>query len=168
MNRIQSLYAIAKRGHHTAILFAVILALATFANADAMHSAHSHKGKKGTLKITVPTDVGGIVLQPGDYEVKEVESPSGPVVEFVHLFDNFTVGDSGLPVHEQEIVGQVKVSEQALSSRPKHTQLQLASNTAEAVALEIRGDDVAYEFAPSQMAAHSDGTATCANGGMQE
>jgi hypothetical protein len=168
MNRIQSLYAIAKRGHKTAVLFAAVLALAAFANADAMSSAHSHKGKKGSLKITAPTEVGGIVLQPGDYEVKEVESPNGPVVEFVHLFDNFTVGDSGLPVHEQEVVGRVKATEQALSLPPKHTQLQLASNPVNAVALEIRGDDVAYQFAPPRTAGQSDGSATCENGGMQE
>jgi hypothetical protein len=159
MNRIKNLNAIAKRGHHTAVLFAVILALATFANAEI------HKAKKGSLKITATTEVGGIVLQPGDYEVKEINSASGPAVEFVHLFDNFTVGDSGLPVHNEEIVGQVKVTEQALSSAPKHTQLQVAANPAEAVALEIRGDDVSYQFASSQMA---DRATNCTNEGMQE
>jgi predicted metalloenzyme YecM len=57
------------------------------------------------------------------------------------------VMDSGLPPYNQELVGQVKVTEQTLSALPKHTQLQLAPNTADAIALEIRGSDVEYLFA---------------------
>jgi hypothetical protein len=168
MNRIQSPSTIAKHGPSAAALFAVVLALAGFANADAMYSAHSHAGKKGSMKITAPTEVGGIILQPGDYQVKEVNSPSGPVVEFVHLFDNFYVQDSGLPVHDQEVVGQVRVTEQAVSSTPKRTQLLLASDTANATALEIRGDDVEYLFAPSELADNTDTTMACPNAGQQE
>ena len=152
MNRFQSPFTIAKHGHIAAALFAVVLALAGFANAATMPSDHSHKGKKGNLKITASTEAGGILLQPGDYQVREVNSPSGPAVQFVHLFDNFYVMDSGLPVHDQEVVGQVKVTEQALSSTPKHTQLQLAPNTGEAIALEIRGDEIEYLFALPQSA----------------
>src|ERR1700694_525712 len=101
MKRIQDVCTIAQRGHVFAALFAVILALAGFANADAMSAAHAHKGKKGSLKITTPTEVGGVILQPGDYEVKEVKSPNGPVVEFVHLFET-PWAPEGLPVHDQE------------------------------------------------------------------
>jgi hypothetical protein len=156
LNRFQSPFTIAKHRHGATALFAVVLALAGFANAATMSSDHPHKGKKGNLKITAPVEAGGILLQPGDYQVKEVKSPNGPVVEFVHLFDNFYVMDSGLPVHDQEVVGQVKVTEQALSSLPKHTQLQLAPNAKDAIALEIRGDNVEYLFAPPQSAGNSD------------
>jgi hypothetical protein len=162
MNRIQSAYNIAKRGHNIASLFAVVLALATFASAGDMSSAHSHK--KGSLKITVQTEVGGIVLQPGDYQVREIDSAGGPAVEFIHLFENFTVMDSGLPQYEQESVGQV--TEQALSSLPKHTQLQVASKTADAIGLVIRGDGVAYSFAPARM--NAEAQTVCANGGPQQ
>jgi hypothetical protein len=156
MNRIHEQHSIAQRGHHAAIVFAVILALAAFASAA---DGHSHKGKKGDLKITVQTEVGGIVLQPGDYQVREIDSASGPVVEFVRLFNNYTAQE-GLPVYEQETVGQVKVSEQALSSLPKHTQLQLEPKTADAIGLTIRGDDVAYSFAPGQMTAEAESVCT--------
>jgi len=165
MNRIQNPFTLAKPGHGAAALFAVVLALAGFANAS---SAHSHKGKKGDLKITAPTEVGGIMLQPGDYQVEEINSPSGPVVEFVRQFENFTVMDSGLPVHEEEAVGQVKVTEQVLSSLPRHTQLQLAPNATDAIALEIRGDAVSYEFAPSQMADKPDAMAAPMNADPHE
>jgi hypothetical protein len=167
MNRIQRPFTIAKHRHSAAALFAVVLALAGFANADAMSSAHSHKGKKGNLKITAPTEVGGTILQPGDYEVKEVNSPSGSVVEFVHLFDNFTAPE-GLPVHDQEVVARVKFTGQALSSLPNRTQLQLASNTANAIALEIRGDDVEYLFGPTQLTGQADSTEVCTNAELRE
>jgi hypothetical protein len=152
MNRIQSPLTITKHAPIVAAMFAFVLVFAGLANADAMSSAHPHKGKKGTMTITSPTEVGGLTLQPGDYQVREVNSPSGPVVEFVHLFDNIYVQDTGLPFHDQEVVGQVRVTEKALSSLPKHTQLILASDTAEAASLEIRGSAVGYEFPPSQMA----------------
>src|ERR1700676_5030869 len=157
MKQIQDLSAIAKHRHNATALLAVVLAVTTFGNANSMPSTYSHKAKKGNMNITASTEVGGIVLQPGDYEVKEVNSPTGPVVEFVHLFDNFTAQE-GLPVHDQEVVGQVSVTEQALSSPPKHTQLQLASNSANVIALEIRGDDVEYFIAPPQLADKVDTT----------
>ena len=163
MNRVYRLYTTVKHEHGAAVLFAVVLALAAFTNAAAMSSAHSHKGKKGTLTITAPTEVGGIILQPGDYRVREINSPSGPVVEFVHLFDNFTAQE-GLPVHDQEVVGQVKVTEQALSLPAKQTQLMLSSwYSTDAIGLEIRGNAVGYVFAPSQMTVKPGAMATSMN-----
>ena len=53
MKRFLDVITIAGWRHNAAALFAVILALVGFANADAMSSAHSHKGKKGRLNITV-------------------------------------------------------------------------------------------------------------------
>jgi hypothetical protein len=149
MNRIQSLSTISKHRHSAAALFAVVLALAGFANADGMYSSHSHKAKKGYLTITTPTEVGGIVLQPGEYEVKEAKSPSGPVIEFVH---QYRVNEY---LTEEDVVARVQFTEQALSSSPKHTQLILASNAGEATGLEIGGSGVGYEFATSQMAGDS-------------
>jgi hypothetical protein len=179
MNRIHSPFTIAKHGPIAAAMFAFVLVLAGFANADAMSSAHSHKGKKGAMTITVPTEVGGILLQPGEYEVKEANSPGGLVIEFVHLWTDYTIGDSGRTLYNQDVVGQVKVTEQALSSPPKHTQLILASETAKATSLEIRGSAISYEFdqpalsaapnaAPSAMAgATQQATVNCTNGGQQ-
>jgi hypothetical protein len=142
----------------------MILALGTFASAGDMQSAHSHKGKKGDLKISAQTEVGGLVLQPGDYQVREIDSASGPTVEFVRLFNDYTAQE-GLPVYQQESLGTVKVSEQALSSLPKHTHLQLEQKTADAIALVIRGDDVAYSFAPGKMSAEAE--SVCNNMGPQ-
>jgi hypothetical protein len=168
MNQIYNLYTTAKHGRGAAALFAVVFALATFTNAAAMPSAHSHKGKKGTLTITATTQVGGIILQPGDYRVRALNSPSGSVVEFVHLFDNFTAQE-GLPVHDQEVVGQVKVTEQALSLPAKQTQLMLASwYSTDAIGLEIRGNAVGYVFAPSQMTVKPDAMAVSRNADAHE
>jgi hypothetical protein len=145
MKRIQYLSTITKQGHIFAALFAVVLALAGFANA-----ANSHKGKQGSLKITDPTEVGGVMLQPGDYEVREVNSPGGPVVEFVHLFRNELASEL-VQADEEEVVARVKYTEQALSSPPKQTQLLVAPNTTNAVALEIRGNTVDHLFQGEKM-----------------
>ncbi len=165
MNRIQSLFTISKHGHSAAALFAVVLAFAGFANAAAMSSAHSHKGKKGNLKITASTEVGGIILQPGDYQVREVTSPSGPVVEFVHQFRNELASELG-QADEEEVVARVQYTEQVLSSTPKYTRLILASNAADAASLEIRGNAVGYVFDPSQTPDKSDTPLFCTNGGL--
>jgi hypothetical protein len=167
MKRIQSLYTIAKNGHIAAALFAVVLALAGFANADAMSSNHSHKGKKGSFTLAVATEVGGTILQPGNYEVKEINSASGPALEFVHLFWNELASEL-VQANEEEVVARVKFTEQALSSLPKKTELLLASNTSDAIGLQIRGNDVAYIIAAPMMSATSEAKPDCASNGMQE
>lgn len=149
MNRIQSPSTIAKAGYSVAALFAVVLALAGFANADGM--SHSHKAKKGHFTITAPTEVGGVTLQPGNYEVREVNSASGPVVEFVHQFRNELASEL-VQADEEEVVARVNFTAKALSSPPKQTQLISASDGPDVASLEIRGNAVRYEFAPSQMA----------------
>jgi membrane-associated protease RseP (regulator of RpoE activity) len=169
MNRIQSPFTLAKHGHSAAALFAVVLALAGFANADGMYSAHSHKAKKGHLTITAPIEVGGAILQPGNYEVREANSPSGSVVEFVHQFRNELASEL-VQADEEEVVARVQYTEQALSSPPKHTRLILASDTAEAASLEIRGSAVGYEFPTPQMAGKpkEHPAAVSTNAGQQE
>jgi hypothetical protein len=163
MNPIQYPLTIAKHAHIAAVMFAIVLAFAGVANADAMSSAHAHKAKKGHLTITVPTEVGGAILQPGEYEVKETNSPSGPVIEFVHQFRNELASEL-VQADQEEVVARVQFTEQALSSPPNHTQLIPASNAADATVLQIRGNDVSYTFAPSQMADKGGTTVVCTNG----
>ena len=60
----------------------VVLAVAGFAHAGAVGTQREHnpeKAKKGTLNITVATEVAGITLEPGEYEVKQVNSGAGPL-----------------------------------------------------------------------------------------
>jgi hypothetical protein len=159
-----NLYSIARNAHIAAALFAVVLALAGFANAD---SDHSQRGKKGSLKITVATEVGGVTLPPGDYEVREVNTPSGPVMEFVHEYFNLLASEL-VQANQEEVLARVKFTQRELSSPPKHTQLLLASNPADATGLEIRGNAVSYEFAPSQVAAKDKPEVVCTNSGEQE
>jgi len=179
MNRIHHPLTIVRHAAIAAAMFAFILVFAGFANADAMSLTHAHNAKKGHLTIATPTEVGSIILQPGEYEVRKANSPSGPVIEFVHLWTDYTVGDSGHTLYNQEVVGQVEVTEKTLNSLPKHTQLILASDTAEAASLEIGGSAVGYEFnqsvlsaapnaTPGAMAsATQDATVNCTNVGQQ-
>lgn len=173
MYRIQSPIRIFKQAHSAAALFAVMLALTGFANAGGMYSSHWHKAKRGNFTITAPTEVGGIILQPGEYEVREAKSPSGPVIEFARQFRNELASEL-VQADQEEVVARVQYTEQALSSPLKRTQLILASDagsdTAEAARLEIRGSAVGYEFPTSQMAgkAKEHPASVSTNAGQQE
>jgi hypothetical protein len=148
MKRIEVLN-VAKHVHVAAVLVAAVVTLAAFSSAQ---STPMHESKKGNLSIAEPTEVGGVTLQPGDYAVREVKSQQGPVVEFVRKFRNELASEL-VQADEEEVVARVKFTGQILSVPPKHTQLQLASNTNDAIALEIRGNPVSYVFNPAPMAA---------------
>jgi len=139
---MQSVLTLTKR--NLAALLLGMVALAGVASA----AGHAHKSKTGHLKIATPTEVGGTILQPGDYSVREINSPDGAMVEFVQV--NYDpAAPEGIWPYEEEVVARVKTTEQVLSERPKHTQLQLAPEAANAIALEIRGDAVEYLFEQS-------------------
>ena len=138
VNRIRSFTALA----------GIVLALAGFAHAGSVGtpgSQKAEKAKKGTLNIMAATNVGGLRLEPGEYEVKQVNSAAGPVVRFTRYTYN-PYAQEGQSVHEWETVGEAKVTMQALDSKAKYTKLRLAANSDKAIGLEIRGNSVDYFF----------------------
>jgi hypothetical protein len=145
MKRLQDLSSIVARKRLLAVLAAFILAFSGFAHAGGVSAQHEHQRKKGNLKITVPTDIGGVILQPGDYEVKEVNQQSGAVVEFARWIEN-PYAEGGRPLHDREVVAQVKCTLQSLSSIARETRLLFASDNIKAVGLEIRGNGTEYLF----------------------
>jgi hypothetical protein len=156
MNRTQYPLTIVKHAHIAAAMFAVVLAFAGVANAHAMSLAHAHKAKKGHLTIMASTEVGGTILQAGEYEVREAKSSSGPVIEFVHQFRNESASEL-VQADQEEVVAQMQFTKQELNSPSKQTQLMLASwYSTEAIGVEIRGNAVGYVFAAPQLAAQSD------------
>lgn len=163
MKQIQQLLTLSRRGQIGAALFTVVLALSGFAQAGSM----PHTAKKGRLTITAPTEVGGALLPPGEYEVRETHSAGGPVMEFVRHFRNELASEL-VQADEEEVVAQVKFTEQALSAPPKHTQLVRASDNAKAAVLEIRGAAVGYVLSSSPLSASSDGAAVNPTGGQHE
>lgn len=131
-----------------AALAGIILAFAGVAHAGAVSTARSEKlqkAKMGTLKITVATDVGGVTLERGDYEVKQANSTAGPVVRFTRVTYNPWASE-GSPVYEWETVAEVRVTMQSLASKAAHTQLLVASNGDRPIGLEIRGSSYDYMF----------------------
>jgi hypothetical protein len=119
------------------------------------------------LTVTALTQVGDTVLQPGEYEVTEANSPSGPVIEFVHQFRNELASEL-VQADEQEVVARVQFTEEVLRSPTKSTELIRSSNSvAPASGLQIRGSEVRYAFARSQIANKAETTAVCANVGQQ-
>jgi len=129
-------------------LAGIVLAFAGFAHAssvDTPSSQKAEKAKKGTLKITATTNVGGLRLEPGEYEVKQVNSAAGPVVRFTRYTYNPNA-ELGPSVHDWEPVGAAKVTIQALASKAKQTKLARASDGDKAISLEIRGNSADYLF----------------------
>ena len=130
-------------------LAGIVLALASLAHAGAVGTARpekAQKAKKGTLNITAATDVGGITLEPGEYEVKQVNSKNGPVVKFT-LYTYNPYAQEGLPVHQWDVVGEVRVTMQSLDTKAVRTQFLADSNSGKPIGLEIRGNSFDYLFA---------------------
>ena len=128
-------------------LTGIVLAFAGFAHAAALgtqRSQKAEKAKKGTLNIAAATNVGGLRLEPGEYEVKQLNSAAGPIVRFSHYTYNPYIQDG--PVHLWETVGEAKVTMQALASQAKQTKLLVASNSDKAISLEISGISFDYLF----------------------
>jgi hypothetical protein len=126
----------------------IILAFAGLAHAAAVSTATSEKpqkAKKGMLNITVAAEVGGMTLEPGEYEVKQVNTAAGTVVRFTRYTYNPYAAES-LPVHDWEKIGEVKVTMRSLASKAVSTQLLLASGTSKPIGLEIRGNSHDYLF----------------------
>lgn len=126
----------------------MVLAFAGFAHAGAVGTARSEKPQKakaGMLNITFATEVGGVTLEPGEYEVKQVNSADGPVIRITRYTYN-PYAQEGLPVHEWDEVAKVKVTMRSLASKAVSTQLLLASDTSRPIGLEIRGNSFEYLF----------------------
>jgi len=141
-------YSIVNRLRLFTALAAVVLAFAGFAHAGSVGtqpSQKAEKAKKGTLNIAAATNVGGLRLEPGEYEVKQVNSSTGPVVRFTRYSYN-PYAQERQSVHEWETIGEAKVTTQALAAKVEHTKLLLTSNGDKAIGLEIRGNSANYLF----------------------
>jgi hypothetical protein len=127
------------------VVAAALFAMVGTAEGQGINAAWK-KGKSVTLEITVPTEAGGTLLQPGSYEVKVRQSGGGSVVEFTRWTFNPSAPE-GLPVWDREVVATVDAVPQEMTSTARHTGLLLASSDSNrAVALEIRGQSVDYVF----------------------
>ena len=139
VNRIPFLKAVA----------GIILALAGLAHAGVVgmeRPQKAEKAKKGTLIITVAAEVRGVTLEPGEYEVKQVNSKSGPVVRFTKYTYN-PYAQEGLSVHQWDVVAEVSVTLQSLASKAERTQLLADSKGDKPIGLQIRGNSFDYLFA---------------------
>jgi hypothetical protein len=135
-----TLMSVARRAAIVATMAAVI-----FAHADVVNVSW-RQGNRETLKIATPTEVGGVLLPTGSYEVKVKDSATGSVVEFARwTYDPYAA--EGLPVYTREVVASVKALPQAATSASARTGLLLASgDSGKAIGLQIRGDSVDYLF----------------------
>ncbi|MGZ4834842.1 MAG: hypothetical protein ACXVZZ_04350 [Terriglobales bacterium] len=128
-----------------AILAVTILSVTLPARADVTNVSWT-RGNSKTLKLAVPTQIGGTVLEPGSYEVKVQNSATGTEIEFSRWSYNPYAAE-GLPVYDREVVATIKALPQASSAAPARTELLLASGDGgKAIGLQIRGNNVEYLF----------------------
>lgn len=127
-----------------AVLLGTILWIAGPANAS-VSGQMPHKAKKGSFNTVVATEVGAVTLEPGSYEVKEVNSKSGPFLRFLRVTENYQATE-GLPVYDWEVVAEVRCTVEPLASKTTQTEFLFASSTGKATGLEIRGSNVKYLF----------------------
>ena len=141
-------HSIVNRKRFVAALACAVLAFAGFAQASAGTMQQSHNAKqrkKGTLNITVATEVSGLKLEPGEYEVKQVKSANRPVIRFTrYTYDPYA--QEGLSVYQWDVVGDVRVAVQSQDSKAVRTQLLTESNSDKPVGLQIQGNSFQYLF----------------------
>jgi hypothetical protein len=64
------------------------------------------------LNITVTTEVSGLMLEPGEYEVRQVKSANGPAIRFIrYTYNPYT--QEGVSAHQWDVVGEVRVAVQS-------------------------------------------------------
>ena len=140
-----TLKSVATRAAIVAIMAAVMFTMTGFAHADVI-PASWHHGNRGTLKLAAPTQVGDVLLPPGEYEVKVKNSATGAEVEFTRwTYDPYAA--EGVSVYQREVIGSVKALPQAETSASARTGLLLAyGDNGKAVGLQLRGQNVDYLF----------------------
>jgi hypothetical protein len=144
-NNMKPIRSIVTRAAIIGVMAAAMFALGGIAHAETANASW-HKGKTGTMKLTAPTEVGGVLLQPGNYEVKPRKSPAGAAIEFARWIEN-PYAQEALPVWNRELIATVPAVPRMLSSAPSTTELLLApADSAKATGLQIRGDNVEYGF----------------------
>jgi hypothetical protein len=77
--------------------------------------------------------------------VKQVNSAAGPGVRLTRC-TNSPYALEGSSVHEWEMVGEAKVTIQALASKAKHMKPLLEAEQRQAIGLEISGNSADYLF----------------------
>ncbi len=107
-------------------------------------TAHERYGKPGSLRLEAAVKLAGATLNPGDYDVRYVESPEGHYVEFNKTVEN-DLATEGLSVYEQEVVAEVPCTMEQLNAVVAHTEL-LANRSHNVARLEIRGEKVVHLF----------------------
>jgi hypothetical protein len=139
--------------------FLALLLLTTTGLAYGADAKTFHIRNHGKLTIAEPVTLGGLALEPGEYEVKAKDTPSGTEVEFSRWnYDPYV--SEGLPVYTLDFVGFVKAVPQTAALESARTVLMLAAGDhGKPVGLRIKGNSLEYLFptGATQVAAQTPG-----------
>lgn len=140
-----------RHNHVLAAIAAIVIGIAGLAHAQEDYygasgkpAMHEHAGKTGKLKLRAAVKLGDVVLQPGDYEVRHINSAKGHFVEFAQVVENDYVPE-GLSVYERQVVARVNCTLEPLNAVVAQTEL-LPKTDGTMARLEIRGEKVMHMF----------------------
>jgi hypothetical protein len=101
-------------------------------------------GRMGDLKLKSAVKLGGVVLQPGDYQVRHVNNGKTHYVEFSQIVET-GIEQEGMSPYQEQVVARVKCMREPQSTLVARTELRpkTAGTTAR---LEIRGEKAVHLF----------------------
>jgi hypothetical protein len=151
-----------KHKYFLALMAAIVLGITGFAYAQQEYyddsgvhylqpaqvtstpAMHEHAGKTGKLKLRAAMELGDVLLQPGNYEVRHIDTGKEHFVEFSQIVNTkYTV--EGMSPYESQVVARVNCTREPLDSTVARTEL-LPETDGTTARLEIRGEKVEHLF----------------------
>jgi hypothetical protein len=142
------------------VLFIAVLVLGlttwSFARAGfqegGMSDSDHRAGKIGHVTIATSIKVGNTTLPAGDYEVKDVSTPTSHFVEFIRVVEIPNPAwvmrrpPQGTPRYERQKIAEANCTLEPLANKSPKTTVVISSNEARLTRLQIKGEDVAHVF----------------------
>ena len=151
-----------KTNSYLAALATIILAISGFAYAQQEYyddsgvhyletaqvtstpAMHEHAGKTGKLKLRTAMKLGDVVLQPGNYEVRHIDTGKEHFVEFSQMVESDFVPE-GISPYQEQVVARVNCTRDPLNTIMARTEL-LPKTDRTTARLEIRGEKAIHLF----------------------
>ncbi len=107
-------------------------------------AAREYYGKNAIVTVKAAMTLAGATLNPGEYDVRYVDSTQGHHVKFSKTVEN-DFAPEGMSVYETKVVAEVSCTMEQLNSVVAHTEL-LPGGRNTVARLEIRGEKVVHLF----------------------
>lgn len=130
------------------VTFAVVISMALALGGSAFAQTNNLKvGKTGQFTLKQEAKVGGTLLAPGNYEVRQRSTSTGHYMEFTLVTEQANASESRPFISDYRVVAKIPCSMEALNTPVARTSEQISNGTvAQLKSLEIRGENVEHLF----------------------